>query len=67
MKYILAIVLILAGLGYAGQCDYEDAVIAEMKNNGWYYTISEEHPDWDESQMVKYYERNKCSMDEAAR
>lgn len=34
MKYIIFIVLLVLGLGYAGQSDYEDGVIVEMKNNG---------------------------------
>lgn len=59
MKYIFFIVLLVLGLGYAGQSDYEDGVIAEMKNNGEYYRLTEEHPNWTEKQIIKYYTQHE--------
>ena len=55
---MLAIVFTIA-LGYAGNMDYEDAVICEMKNNGAYYTLSEQHPNLSESELVELYEAEK--------
>lgn len=31
-------------------------VVTEMKNNGTYYSMLHEHPDWTERQMVEVYE-----------
>lgn len=47
--------VIIAGLVYAGRSDYRDAVVTEMKNNGTYYSMLHEHPDWTEGQMVEAY------------
>lgn len=47
--------VIIAGLVYAGRSDYRDAVVTEMKNNGTYYSMQHEHPDWTEGQMVEAY------------
>nr|DAW38891.1 MAG TPA: hypothetical protein [Caudoviricetes sp.] len=47
--------VVLTGFYYASRMDYEDAVLNEMKNNGTYYAMSQEHPDWDEAEMVKEY------------
>lgn len=55
VKWVGCTVAIVAGINYAGKMDYEDAVFQEMKNNGTYHTMSEEHLDWDESRMVKTY------------
>ena len=49
----------IVALGYAGNMDYEDAVICEMKNNGAYYTLSEQHPNLSESELVELYEAAK--------
>lgn len=51
--------VIIAGLVYAGRSDYRDAVVTEMKNNGTYYSMQHEHPDWTEGQMVKAYVEKK--------
>lgn len=47
--------------------DYEDAVLNEMKNNGTYYAMSQEHPDWDEAEMVKEYTERKMQREEETR
>lgn len=49
----LAFVLLL---GIAGRCDQDDATICEMKNNGAYWRLSEEHPSWSDSRLVEYYD-----------
>lgn len=67
VKWVGCTVVIVAGIYYAGKMDYEDAVIQEMKNNGTYYTMSEEHPDWDESHMVEVYDAFKKQRDEETR
>lgn len=56
VKWLVAGTAIAAIFGLAGQSDYEDAVIQEMKNNGTYYAMSEQHPDWDDSQLVEAYD-----------
>lgn len=52
------VVIAIAAFCYAGTSDYNDAIITEMKNNGTYWQMTEEHPDWEESQMIDYYEAN---------
>lgn len=59
--------VVLTGFYYASRMDYEDAVLNEMKNNGTYYAMSQEHPDWDEAEMVKEYTERKLQRDEETR
>lgn len=55
-KWVLAAGVVVAAMVYAGSSDYRDAVVTEMKNNGAYYSMQHEHPDWTERQMVEVYE-----------
>jgi hypothetical protein len=58
--YGIAVALVMfCALGWAGQSDYEDAVISEMKNNGAYYELSAQHPEASDSELVNIYERLK--------
>lgn len=58
--YGIAVALVMfCALGWAGQSDYEDAVIAEMKNNGAYYELSSQHPEASDSELVNIYEHIK--------
>lgn len=58
--YGIAVALVMfCSLGWAGQSDYEDAVITEMKNNGMYYELSAQHPQASDSELVNIYERIK--------
>lgn len=58
--YGIAVALVMfCALGWAGQSDYEDAVIAEMKNNGAYYELSTQHPEASDSELVDIYEQLK--------
>lgn len=59
MKYVLVLIIVFTALGYAGQSDYVDSVVTEMKNNGEYYRLSENHPEWTDKQLVEYYEAQK--------
>lgn len=61
LKWLAAAAAMTAIFSYAASSDYQDAVIQDMKNNGAYYTISTQHPDWSEAEMVTYYneQRNK--------
>lgn len=59
--------VVLTGFYYASRMDYEDAVLNEMKNNGTYYAMSQEHPDWDEHHMVEVYDQRKKQRDEETR
>lgn len=59
LKAIGLTVFFFAALGYAGHSDYVDAVITEMKNNGSYRRLSEEHPTMTESELVELYTENK--------
>lgn len=51
---VLITAVAIYALGWAGQSDYEDAVITEMKNNGTYYELSRQRPDMSEHDMVVY-------------
>lgn len=59
IKWTVAGGAIVAALAYAGSSDYTDHVVTEMKNNGTYYHMEQEHPEWTEAQMVKAYEQHK--------
>lgn len=61
LKWIAAGAALVAAFSYAASSDYQDAVITDMKNNGAYYTLSEQHPDWSDAELVTYYNeiRNK--------
>ena len=59
--------VVLTGFYYASRMDYEDAVLNEMKNNGTYYAMSQEHPDWDEHHMVEVYDQRKMQREEETR
>lgn len=61
LKWIAAGAALVAAFSYAASNDYQDAVITDMKNNGAYYTLSEQHPDWSDAELVTYYNeiRNK--------
>lgn len=53
--YILFIIFFIAALAVAGQSDYEDAVLCEMKNNGLYWELADRHPELSNSELVKLY------------
>lgn len=55
----LMLIAFFALLGWVGRSDYEDAVIAEMKNNGTYYELSTQHPEASDSELVNLYEQQK--------
>lgn len=59
--------VVLTGFYYASRMDYEDAVLNEMKNNGTYYAMSQEPPDWDEAEMVEVYTERKMQREEETR
>lgn len=61
LKWIAAGAALIAAFSYAASSDYQDAVITDMKNNGAYYTLSEQHPDWTESQLVDYYNEQRTN------
>lgn len=54
---VMCIAGFIALLGIAGRCDYEDAVICEMKNNGAYYELSHAHPHATDHELVVLYEK----------
>lgn len=66
-KWAACAAVVLTGFYYASRMDYEDAVLNEMKNNGTYYTMSQEYPDWDESHMVEVYDAFKKQREEETR
>lgn len=61
LKWTVVGAAMIAAFSYAASSDYQDAVITDMKNNGSYYTLSEQHPDWSDAELVTYYNeiRNK--------
>lgn len=55
----LGAALFLAALGWAGESDRRDAVLAEMRNNGAFSRLEAAYPDADEAELVKLYEHGK--------
>lgn len=51
--------LFLIALGWAGESDRRDAVLAEMRNNGAFTRLEAAYPDADEAELVKLYEDGK--------
>lgn len=45
----------VAALAVAGHSDFNDAIVAEMKNNGSYYRLSDAHPGASDGELVKIY------------
>lgn len=60
---LLLCAVILALLGWAGADDAHEATICEMQNNGTYWQMKAEHPDWDEAQMVQVYNQKNDDND----
>lgn len=58
-KGIFAGIVICTALAFAGTQDYRDAVISEMKNNGAYYELSEQHPHATDLELIKLYEEQR--------
>lgn len=54
-KWVLCGVVMCVGFAMAGQMDYEDHVLTEMKNNGSYGAMVNAHPDWSEHELVEAY------------
>lgn len=59
IKWLIIGAAMVYAFGIAGRSDFEDAVLQEMKNNGTYYTMLQEHPSWSESKMVDVYMEKK--------
>lgn len=55
IKVVAGVIFFLFALGWAGNSDYEDAVVVEMKNNGAYWELSEQHPNASDSELVSIY------------
>lgn len=55
LKYVAITAVFAVALGYAGQSDYEDAVVTEMKNNGAYARMSDQHPNMSDADLIKLY------------
>ncbi len=55
----LGAALFLIALGWAGESDRRDAVLAEMRNNGAFTRLEAAYPDADEAELVKLYEDGK--------
>lgn len=59
LKVSAAIIALFAALAWAGQSDYEDMMVAKMKNNGQYERLSGMYPDASDGELVKIYEAMK--------
>lgn len=59
LKTILGLCALTVLLGIAGRSDKQDAVLCEMKNNGAYQELAEQHPQATDAQLIEMYERNK--------
>ncbi len=58
-KGVFAGIVICVALAFAGTQDYRDEVISEMKNNGAYYELSEQHPHATDLELIRLYETQK--------
>lgn len=56
---ITALLLTAVGCGITGHFDHQDAIICEMKNNGAYWELSEQHPQATDAELIKLYKQEE--------
>lgn len=59
LKILGIAIFFIVAFGLAGRSDKQDAILAEMKNNGAYYELSQQHPTADDVELIKLYEQTK--------
>lgn len=59
IKWIVIGIAMIAAFSYAAKSDHDDAIISEMKNNGSYYELSEQHPDASDAELIQIYQDGK--------
>lgn len=59
IKWAVIGIALIAAFSYAAKSDHDDAIITEMKNNGSYYELSEQHPDASDAELIKMYNATK--------
>lgn len=55
IKAVAGVIFFILMLGWAGTSDYKDAMVVEMKNNGAYWELSEQHPNASDSELIAIY------------
>lgn len=58
-KWMAIGIAMIAAFSYAAKSDHDDAIISEMKNNGSYYELSEQHPEASDAELIKIYNARK--------
>jgi len=56
---VAVLFLLFVACGVAGRSDYQDAVVAEMKNNGSYWKLSQQYPQATDAMLIKLYKNQK--------
>lgn len=59
IKWVVIGAALIAAFSYAAKSDHDDAIISEMKNNGSYYELSEQHPGASDAELIKIYQDGK--------
>ena len=58
IKWSVIGIALVAAFSYAAKSDREDAILTEMKNNGSYYELSEQHPGASDAELIQIYQGN---------
>lgn len=58
IKWSVIGIALIAAFSYAAKSDREDAILTEMKNNGSYYELSEQHPGASDAELIQIYQGN---------
>lgn len=60
IKWVVIGIAMIAAFSYAAKSDHDDAIISEMKNNGSYYELSEQHPDASDAELIQIYKKSNA-------
>lgn len=55
IKFAAFLIILFVGLGIAGRCDRQDAMLEHAKTSGRYWQLSAEHPDASEDEIMEMY------------
>lgn len=65
LKVAAVAAFFIAAFGLAGHSDYVDNKVAQMKNDGSYWELSEKYPQASDGELVEMYEAEQALGDES--